>query len=86
MLKFKGTRAAHDCIGLIVGNGAIPIITKLARVIPDSTFIIDHIITNESNHKINSFIFEVDVIDHYQILCKNRQKKIRYSKKLSQCV
>ena len=80
--KFKRTRLAHDCINLIVGNGAIPIITKPTRVVPDSTCIINNIITKDSNHQINSFIFKVDVTDHYPILSEIYKRKSNISKNL----
>ena len=73
--KYNRTSAAYTYINLIVNNGAISIITKLARVNSESSFIIDHIITNNSNHQINSFIFKMDVTDRYPILCKIDQKK-----------
>ena len=78
--KFNRTNAAQNYINLIVSNGAIPIITKPARVTPESSSIIDHIITNDSNHQIKSFIFEVDVSDHYPILCKIDKRKSNFSK------
>ena len=68
--KYNRTSTAHNCINVSVSNGAIPIITKPTRVTSESSSIIDHIITNDSNHQINSFIFKVDVTDHYPILCK----------------
>ena len=80
MQKFNRTNAAHNHINLIVSNGAIPIITKPTRVTPESSSIIDHIITNDSNHQIKSFIFEVDVSDHYPILCKIDKRKSNFSK------
>ena len=64
----------------MVSNGAIPIITKPTRVTPESSSIIDHIITNDSNHQIKSFIFEVDVTDHYPILCKIVKRKSNFLK------
>ena len=74
--KFKRTFAAYDFINL----EAIPIITKPTRLTPDSTSIMDHIITNDSNYQINSFIFEVDVADHDPILCKIDKRKSNLSK------
>ena len=68
---------------MIVSNGTIPIITKPTRVTPESSTIIDHIITNDSNHQIKSFIFEVDVTDHYPILCQKDKRKSNISKKHS---
>ena len=47
--KFNRTNAAHNCINLIVSNGAILIITKPTRVTPESSSIMDHILTNDSN-------------------------------------
>ena len=77
--KFNRTNAAPNNINLIVTNGAIPIITKPTKVTPELSTIIDYIITNDSNHQIKSFIFEVDVTDHYPILCKI-DKKSNFSK------
>ena len=50
ILKSKCTGISHDYINVIVANGAVPIITKPARVTPESSSIIDHIINNDSNH------------------------------------
>ena len=63
-----------------MANGAVPIITKPTRITPESSSIIDHIITNDSNHQIDSFIFEVDVTDHYPLLCKIDERKSNNSK------
>ena len=85
ILKFKRTNAAHDYINLPVGNGAIPIITKPTSVTLDSTSIIDHIITNDSNRQINSFIFEVDNKDHHPISCKIDKRKSNILKNFTMC-
>ena len=75
MLKSKRTSISHDYINLIVANGAVPTITKPRRVTPEFSSIIDHITTNDSIHQIDSFIFKVDVTEHYPILCKIDERK-----------
>ena len=67
---------------MIVGNGVIPIITKPTRIMPDSTFIIVHITPINSNHQMNSFIFEMDVTDLYPILCEIDKRKSKVSTNL----
>ena len=42
---------------------------------PDSTSIIDYVITNDSHYQRNFFTFEVDVIDHYPSLCTIDKRK-----------
>ena len=61
------TDAAHDYINVIVGNKASLITNIPSRLTSDSTSIIDHIITNDSNLQLNSFIFDVTVSNHYSI-------------------
>ena len=41
-----------------------------------------HIITNDSNHQINSFTFEVNVTDHHPILCLLDKKQHTFQKTL----
>ena len=62
---------AHGYISFIVGNGGIPIITKSTSIMPDS------------NHLINSYICDVDITDHYLILCRLDKRKSYISKTFS---
>ena len=68
--KFKRTSVAHNYINLIVSYGARSIINKSARVIPESFSMKDHIITNDSIHRFNFFIFKVGVTDPYPFYVK----------------
>ena len=53
----------------ILSHGAIPLITKSTRISNNLSTIIDHIITNDSKHELQSFIVKSDLTDHYPIFC-----------------
>jgi len=55
----------------LISNGAIPIITLPTRVTNISSTTIDHIITNDTLHKIKPGIIRCDsnLFDHYCTLC-----------------
>ena len=72
---------ANVYINSILSHGAILLITKPTRISNNSSTIIDHIITNDSKHEIQSFIVKSDLTDHYPIFCvinknftKNKKK------------
>ena len=48
--------SANLCINSVLSHGAIPLITKPTRISNNSSTIIDHIITNDSKHELQSFI------------------------------
>ena len=55
---------------MFISNGAIPLITKAARVTDRSSTVIDHIITNNTKHRIKPGVLEIcNVSDHYPIFC-----------------
>ena len=55
----------------LISYGAIPLITKASRVKDRSSTIIDHIITNDTKHRIKPGVFETcNVSDHYPIFCQ----------------
>ena len=60
---------ANLYINSILSHDAIPLITKPTRISNNSSTIIDHIITNDSKHKFQSFIVKSDLTDHYSIFC-----------------
>ena len=45
------------------------LITKPTKTSSNSSAIIDHIITNDSKHELQSFIVKSDLTDHYPIFC-----------------
>ena len=57
--------SANLYINSILSHGAIPLITKLTRISNKSSTIINHIITNDSKHELQSFIVKSDLTDHY---------------------
>ena len=63
------TNSANLYINSILSHGAIPLITKPTRISNNSSTIIDHIITNDSKHELQSFIVKSDLTDHYPIFC-----------------
>ena len=61
--------SANLYIDPILSHGAIPLITKPTRISNNSSTIIDHIITNDSKHELQSFIVKSELTDHYPIFC-----------------
>ena len=58
----------------------IPIINKPTRVTNHNATIIDHILTNTFNRKIDSRILKVDISDHFPIFFSSKAIKIKASK------
>ena len=58
----------------------IPIINKPTRVTNHNATIIDHILTNTFNRKIDSGILKVDISDHFPIFFTSKAIKIKASK------
>ena len=56
-------------INSILSHGAIPLTTKPTRISNNSSTIIDHIITNDSKHELQSFISKSNLTNHYPIFC-----------------
>ena len=54
---------------MIESNGALSINTKPTRITTTSLTILDHILTNDHNHRIIPGIIETDVSDHLPIFC-----------------
>ena len=55
----------------LISNGAIPLITEATRVTDRSSTIIDHIITNDTKHRIKPGVLEIcNVSDRYPIFCQ----------------
>ena len=61
--------SANLYINSILSNGAVPLITKPKRISNNSSTIIDHIITNDLKHELQSVIVKSDLTDHYPIFC-----------------
>ena len=58
-------------INTLLSCGAFPIITKPTRVTGTTATIIDHIITNVTNHKILPRVIETsEISDNYPIFCQ----------------
>ena len=67
-----------------LSNGAYFLITKPTRITCNSATLIDHIITNDSVHKITPKIILNSLTDHYPIMCKiEKIDLIRNSDKLN---
>ena len=88
------TNSANSYINLILSHGAIPLITKPTRISNSSSTIINHIITNDSKHKLQSFIVKSDLTDNYPIFCvinknftnnKKNLEKLFYQDKTKFC-
>ena len=59
----------------MIANGAVPLITIPTRATDKTSTIIDHIITNDVKHHISPAVLEVNLTDHYPILCAVKQSK-----------
>ena len=60
---------AFKFLNITESNGAIHLITKPTRVTAGSSFIIDHIITNDLVYKIFPIVILINLTDHYSIMC-----------------
>ena len=76
--------SANLYINLILSHGAIPLITKPTRISNNSSTIIDHIITNDSKHELQSFIVKSDLTDHYPIFCVIKKNSTNSKKNIEQ--
>ena len=85
---------ANLYINSILSHGAIPLITKPTSISNNSSTIIDHIITNNSKHELQSFTVKSDLTDHYPIFCvinknstndKKNTEKLFYHDKTKFC-
>ena len=76
--------SANLYINSILSHGAIPLITKPTRISNNSSTIIDHIITNDSKHELQSFIVKSDLTDHYPIFCVINKNSINNKKNIEQ--
>ena len=58
-------------INTLISCGTFPIITQPTRVTDSTATIIDHIITNVTNHEILSGVIETSIVsDHYPVFCQ----------------
>ena len=69
ILQDKRSNSASEYINLIVNHGAMLVITILTRVTSNSSTLIDHIITNNTELDLNPAVIEVDISDHFPVLC-----------------
>ena len=76
--------SANLYINSILSHGAIPLITKTTRISNNSSTIIDHIITNDSKHELQSFIVKSDLTDHYPIFCVINKNSTNNNKNIEQ--
>ena len=61
--------SANLYIDSILSHGAIPLITKPTKISNNSSPIIDHSITNDSKHELQSFVVKSGLTDYYPIFC-----------------
>ena len=76
--------SANLYINSILSHGAIPLITKPTRISNNSSTIIDHIITNDSKHELQSFIVKSDLTDYYPIFCVINKNSTNSKKNIEQ--
>ena len=70
MKSDKRTPQADRYLQALTSNRAQSLITKPKRVTDKTATIIDHIMTNDVDHKLNPFIIPSLIADHYVIACK----------------
>ena len=75
-------RSATEYINTIISNGAVPLTTKPTGVADTFSTIIDHIITNNFKSNLYPAVIEVDITDHYPILCIIEKPRIKTNAKL----
>ena len=73
---------AKKYLNVITSNGAVSVITEPTRVTAKTATVIDHIITNDSNHKIIPSVKYGSITDHFLIACKVTQLNL-FSRKMN---
>ena len=61
--------SANLYINSIFSHSAVLLITKPTRIFNKSLTIINHIVTNDSKHELQSFTGKSDLTDQYPIVC-----------------
>ena len=69
-------------MNVITSNGAVSVITKPTQVTTKTATVIDHIITNDTSHKIIPRVIYSSITDHFLIGCKVRQLNL-FSRKMN---
>ena len=69
ILQDNRSNSTSEYISLIVSHGAIPVITVPTRVTSNSSTLIDHIITNNSDLDLNPAVIETDITDYFPVFC-----------------
>ena len=64
---------AEKYLNVITSNEAVSVITKSTRVTAKAATVIDHIITNDTSHKIIPRVMYSSITDHFHIACKVSQ-------------
>ena len=85
ILQDNRSNSASEYINLIVSHGAVPVITIPTRVTSNSSTLIDHIITNNTELDLNPAVIEADISNHFPVLCiitKPRPQQTYESKKM----
>ena len=85
ILQGNRSNSASEYINLIVSHGAVPVITIPTRVTSNSSTLIDHIITNNTELHLNPVVIEADILNHFPVLCiitKPRPQQTYESKKM----
>ena len=73
---------AEKYSNVITSNGAVSVITKPTRVTAKTATVIDHIITNDTSHKIIPSVMYGSITDHFLIACKVSQLNL-FSRKMN---
>ena len=63
--------AANRYINMSLSHCVLPLVTLPTRVTDDSATIIDHVLTNDIKHSLESGVIQTQVIsDHYPLYCQ----------------
>ena len=69
ILQDNRSNSASEYINLSVSHGAVPVITTPTRVTLNSSTLIDHIITDNTELDLNLAVIEADISNHFPVLC-----------------
>ena len=72
----KGDKTIKSYVDMTYSLDCIPLITSPTQITETSSFIIDHLFTNNITHKTDSFVIQHNLTDHLHILASSYFKTI----------
>lgn len=64
---------------MLRSHAAFPVITNPTRVTSTYSTLLDHIYTNISSYKINPYVLEDNLTDHFPVFCQVSEISPKYS-------